>query len=118
MTSRAAFAFAAIICAFSPGLSHAGPCSNELYQADVAINKQLDAIAAKGKAAPQSSFATTHHQPTPATIAGAEETLGDISESDVKAVREFMAEAKKADQAGDKTACDNALAAARKLMGM
>jgi hypothetical protein len=41
----------------------------------------LDAVAAKGKAGTESTFATTHRQPTQMTVAGAEEQLGEVSEA-------------------------------------
>lgn len=100
------------------GAAVAGPCAADLYKADQEIGKRLDAIAAEGKAGAESTFATTHHQPTPSSIASAEEKVGDISEDNVKAVRAFMVEAHKADDAGDKAACENALAQARKILGM
>ena len=118
MTMRAVLAFLALAAALCPAPSRAGPCAEEIYQADVAINKKLDAIAARGKSGDESAFATSHHQPTPATVAGAEESLGDISESDVSAVRAFMQEARKADERGDKPACEKALSEARKILKM
>ena len=117
MTMRA-LAFAAIACALCPALSHAGPCAEDLYRAEVDVGKRLDQIAAAGKTGAELAFATTHHQPTPATIAGAEESVGDISSAQVKAVRQYMADAKKADDAGDKAACEQALSQARNLLGM
>ena len=118
MSMRAAIAFAATVCALCPAPGRAGPCADDLYRAEVDIGKRLDAIAASGKTGAESTFATAHHQPTPATIAGAEEKVGDVSEAQVQAVREYMAEAKKADDAGDKSGCEQALSQARNLLGM
>ena len=98
--------------------AEAGPCAEDLYRADVDIGKRLDELAARGRTGTQSTFATMHRQPTPATVAGAEETVGDISAAELDAVRKYMAEAKKADEAGDKAACENAMSQARKLLGM
>ncbi len=118
MTTRAALAFAAFIGAFCPALAYAGPCAEDLYKAETAIDSRLDAIAARGRAGAESTFATTHHQPTPSTVAGAEGQLGDLSDTEVQAVRKFMADAKRADDAGDKPACEQALSQARQLLGM
>ena len=52
MTFRYAMAFSAAALVMS--VAHAGPCTNELYQADLAINKRLEAAAARGKTAAQS----------------------------------------------------------------
>ncbi len=100
------------------GPAQAGPCADEIYQADIAINKRLDEIAANGKAGTESTFATMHRQPTPATIAGAEEKAGDVSASGVQDVRKFMAEARQADDAGDQAGCEKALAEARTIVGL
>lgn len=94
----------------------AGPCANEIYQTDIALGKRLDAAAARGKPAPESTFATTHHQPTPSTIAGAEEKVGDLSEADARAIDEFMEESRKADAANDRAGCQKALAEAQKVL--
>ncbi|RBP12214.1 hypothetical protein DFR50_11443 [Roseiarcus fermentans] len=117
MTLRA-LALAAIACALCPAPSRAGPCADDIYKADVAIAKRLEQLAAQGKPGAESSFATTHHQPTPATIAGAEEKVGDISEAQATAVRKWMTEARKDDAAGDRESCEKALAQARGLLGM
>ena len=103
-----------VLCASA---AHAGPCTGEIYDADIAINKRLDAAAAKGKSAAESTFATMHRQPTPQTVAGAEAKVGDLSEADVKALTEFMEEARKADAGGDRPACEKALAAVRGVLG-
>ena len=116
MTMRALLAYAALACAVCPAL--AGPCAEDLYKADLDIGKRLDEIAANGKSGAESTFATEHHQPTPATVAGAEERLGDISEAQVTAVRKYMAYARQADGSGDKDACEKALSEARNILGM
>jgi hypothetical protein len=118
MRVQTAVALGAAASALWAASAWAGPCGDDLYKADIEVGRRLDAIAAKGRTGVESSFATTHHQPTPATVAGAEQKLGDISEAQVKTVREFMAEAHKADDAGDKAACEKALSEARKLLGM
>ena len=114
---RGATALSVVLLVFCGAAAHAGPCTGEIYDADIAIGKQLDAAAEKGKAAAQSTFATTHHQPTPATIAGAEEQVGDIPESVVKELRAFMQAARMADEAGDKPGCEKALAEAKTIIG-
>jgi type II secretory pathway component HofQ len=116
MIVRQAAALSVGALAFLAAQAHAGPCENEIYQADIAINKRLDAAAARGKPAPESTFATMHRQPTPQSVAGAEEKAGDLSEADVKAIAEFMDEARKADAGGDRPACEKALADVRTVL--
>lgn len=98
--------------------AHAGPCTDALYQADVAINKRLDVAAAQGKSAAQSLGAQLHRQPTPGSIAAAEGKLGDLTDADVAAVQKDMDAARKADAAGDKAGCDKALADVRRILGV
>jgi len=45
------------------------------------------------------------------------EKAGDLSEADVKALSEFMDEARKADAGGDKPACEKALADVHRVLG-
>src|SRR5271157_3149412 len=65
MNIKVRWAIASGVAAFALwiGAAHAGPCAGEIYDADIAINKRLDAAAAKGKPAAESSFATMHRQP-------------------------------------------------------
>ncbi|MBV8103120.1 MAG: hypothetical protein JO223_00540 [Hyphomicrobiales bacterium] len=98
--------------------SHAGPCTNEIYQADVALGKRLDAIAAQGRAAPESNFATMHRQPTPGTVARAEAQVGDLSDADLNTMTQDMEEARKADAANDHAGCEKALADVRRILGV
>ncbi len=110
MAVRTAIALSVVALALCSAAAHAGPCGGEIYDADIAIGKRLDAAAAKGKALPQSEAATMHRQPTPQSVAGAEVKAGDLSEADVKALGAFMVEARRADGAGDLAACRKALA--------
>jgi hypothetical protein len=96
--------------------ARAGPCTGQIYDADLAISKRLDAAAARGKAAPESQGALLHRQPTPLSVAGAEEKAGDLSESEVKAITAFMDEARKADALGDAAACGKAIADAERML--
>ena len=55
--------------------SFAGPCSQEIDQMQAKMNARLEARADVGRAAPESSAATMHRQPTPGSIAAAESKL-------------------------------------------
>jgi hypothetical protein len=115
--SASTLSIATLLVLFS-GTAHAGPCEHEIYDTDIALNKKLDAEAARGKAAPETQGALLHHQPTPLSVAGAEEKVGDISEADLKTIRTYMEEARKADAGGDLPACHKALADARQMLGL
>jgi hypothetical protein len=75
---RNAIAPAALALACLAAPASAGPCTDRIYQADLEAEKLIDAAAATAKPAAQSTFATMHRQPTPGTVASAEEKAGDL----------------------------------------
>ena len=109
-------ACAAALAASTPA-SYAGPCSPEIDGVQTEIDARLGAKAAAGPSARESTAATMHRQPTPGSIAAAETRLGDVSSQKVEAVAAAMARARKADHAGDQSACDQALADVRRALG-
>jgi hypothetical protein len=109
MIARNAMAPAATALVLFAAPAQAGPCTDRIYQADLEVEKLLDAAAANGAPAPQSSFATMHRQPTPATIASAEQKAGDLSSAQVQAITEDLDGARDADDKGDRAACEKAL---------
>jgi len=96
---------------------YAGPCSKRIDEMQLQIDSKLNAAAAAGPAATESSAALLHRQPTPKSIAGAEEKLGDVSPETVRIVAEAMTRARQADIAGDKSGCEQALDDARRAIG-
>jgi hypothetical protein len=117
MTAHAPLALGAIVLVFAPLGVQAGPCTDEIYQADIAIGKRLNAAAATGAAGTESTFATMHRQPTPGTVAGAEAKLGDLPDADLQRIEAFMDQARQADASNDKATCEKALAEAHKILG-
>jgi hypothetical protein len=103
--------------AASMSVSHAGPCSPEIDRAQAVIDARLGAIATAGPQAQESTSATMHHQPTPGSIAAAEERLGELSRQKTEAAEQAMARARAADSAGDKSACEQALADVERAIG-
>ena len=89
--------------------AHAGPCTDRIYQTDLAVAKLLDVAAAQGRPAAESTFATMHRQPTPGTVASAEAKAGDLSSADLEAITADMDQARSADDAGDRAGCEKAL---------
>jgi hypothetical protein len=75
---------------------------------DLAVEKLL-AAAANGAPAPQPSFATMHRQPTPATIASAEQKAGDLSSAQVDAITGKLDAARAADDRGERATCEQGL---------
>jgi hypothetical protein len=89
--------------------AHAGPCTERIYQADLDVAKLLDSAAAQGQPAAESTFATMHRQPTPGSIATAEQDAGELTSEEAQAITEAMDEARHADDQGDQAGCEKAL---------
>lgn len=109
MIARNAIAPAATALALIAAPAYAGPCTDRIYQSDLEVEKLLDVAAASGAPAPQSSFATMHRQPTPGTVASAEEKAGSLSSAQVEAITGKLDAARDADDKGDRAACEKAL---------
>jgi len=101
----------------SVSASYAGPCSADIDAMQRRVDANLEAKAAAGPAGKEGAAAGMSHQPTPQSMAAAEEKLGDISAATVDATRQTMARARAADSAGDESACEQALAEVKRLMG-
>jgi hypothetical protein len=102
--------------AASMSAAYAGPCSPEVTQIQNLIDRKIHAKVG-ATTAPESTAAKTHHQPTPSSIAAAEAEHGQLSPEEFTAVNAAMAQALKADGAGDRSACEQALADAKRLLG-
>ena len=109
MIVRQTTAAAGMALIFSCASAYAGPCTDRIYETDLAVAKLLNSAAAQGGRAPQSTFATMHRQPTPGSIATAEQQAGDLTGDEVQAITEAMDEARHADDAGDRDGCEKAL---------
>ena len=107
----------ALVLALSISTGYAGPCSNAIDATQARIDARLEAKAAAGPPAKEGVAAGIGLQPTPQSIAAAEEKLGDISARKVKAIRRGMARARAADKVGDQRACNKALAAVQRVLG-
>jgi hypothetical protein len=99
---------AATALALSIVTSHAGPCSLEIDRMQDRVDAMIAARAAAGPSARESTAATMHRQPTPNSIAAAEEGLGEGARAE-RALA-VIARARAADRAGDKSGCQRALA--------
>ena len=110
-----AWTAAAFAASLSPG--HAGPCTQQIDQMQARIDAKLEARAAAGPTARETVGAMTRRQPTPGSIAAAEEKLGGLEPGTVALVQQAMARARAADGAGDKSACEQALAEIQRAIG-
>jgi hypothetical protein len=94
----------------------AGPCSQQIYDTRVAAAARLDAIAGAGRTAVETEGATMHRQPTPNSVARAEEKLGELSGAEIQTFNAAMQRADKADEDGDLSACQQALGEAQRVL--
>src|SRR5258707_11473325 len=78
MKSRKQLILSAVVVTFSTQPSLASSCWQHIDRAWVQVNAKIQARVAAGRSAPQGTIALLHHQPTPSSIAAAEETLVDI----------------------------------------
>ena len=100
--------------AASVSVGSAGPCLQEIDGLQSQVDAKLEALARSGPSAAESSAALQHRQPTPGSIAAAESKLGEISSGVLAAA---MARAREADQTGDGSACQRAVAEVQRLLG-
>jgi predicted lipid-binding transport protein (Tim44 family) len=117
MTIQRLLILSAAALAASTIAGYAGPCSSEIDRMQARVDARLEANTAGGPAARESTAATMHRQPTPASIAAAESRLGEISSRTVSAISAAMARARKADRVGDKAACERALGQVQRRIG-
>ncbi len=94
----------------------AGPCSKDIERTEASIRDKVEAIAAAGPDAGESTSAKMHRQPSPRSMAEAEIKLGTLSPAAVEKVKDAIARARKADTAGDKDACEQALADVQRVI--
>jgi hypothetical protein len=87
----------------------AGVCSPEIGRTQVVVDDFLEARAGVGPRAPESARARLHRQPTPSSIAAAEEALGALDASMFDIAVRAMARARESDLRGDYEACKQAL---------
>jgi hypothetical protein len=116
MSIRRSLIIGAMVLVASPAVAHAGPCSQAIDRLQAQFDAELEANAAAGPPARESTAATLNHQPTPRSIAAAEAKLGEISPETVQAVEVAMARARDADRISDKSACERALADAQGIL--
>jgi hypothetical protein len=105
MKSSKLLSLSAVLVAFSARPSLAGSCSQDIDRAWVQVNAKIQARVAAGRSAPQGTIALLHHQPTPSSIAAAEETLVDIWLPIETAVA-GLSRAREADGINDPIACE------------
>jgi hypothetical protein len=95
--------------------SHAGPCTIQIEAVQAQVDARAAAIAGAGPVAREGTAALLHREPTPGSIARAEESLGEGA-SITKALS-ALERAREADRGGNDENCEQALAEARRATG-
>ncbi len=102
----------ALILLAQPSL--AGPCIQDIDRMQAQVDARIDAVAGSGPAGAESNAARLHREPTPGSIARAEEKLDEGRPEETALAA--LTRARAADAAGDRAACDAALAKARQAL--
>lgn len=106
---------AALVLAATPA-AFAASCAEQLVPTQAALDSYINALAAKGPTAPESSGALLSHDPTPQGLAQTEAAIGDGTRPLV--VQEALDKARAALAAGDEARCLDYLAKARSTLGL
>lgn len=114
MIGRKVLASGALLSILAAEPALAGPCAQDIDRVQAQVDARIDAAAGAGRAGAESNAARLHREPTPASIAAAEQKLGEGKPEE--AALAALASARQADAAGDKAGCDAALALARKAV--
>ena len=110
-TAAALFLVFTVMAALAPTATRAGPCTFEIDRLEAAVDARIDTTAGTGRMGRESTAGTEHRQPTPDSIAQAEESLSEGP--DYWQILAKLARARKADQVGDAVSCEQLLGAVR-----
>jgi hypothetical protein len=116
MNVRRLMALSATVLVALVTVAQAGPCTQQIEAMQVRVDAELHARAAAGPTATESTAAMMHRQPTPGSVAAAEEQLSDTKGTRSEQAVAAMKRARAADAAGDKGSCERALEAARRAI--
>jgi hypothetical protein len=99
----------------SPLPSAATPCTPDIDRGWAQINLKIQARIGAGRSAPQSSIALLHRQPTPNSVAAAQDLLNDVW-LPIEAAVSALSRARLADRDNDERTCRQALIEAQRAI--
>ena len=105
------------VLAASVSASQAGPCSADIDAMQARVDAKLEAIAERGRFAPQSIAAGMSVQPTPRSIAAAEAKLGELNQHLVRNIRRALTRARAANARGNARRCEKELSRVQRALG-
>ena len=103
-----------IACAMLPTPSRAGPCTAKITRLQARVDDAIDAHAAAGPSGREGLRATRSWQPTPKSIAHADERVSGWK-GGLRAIRALQ-RAREADRSGDAETCQKELLAAKRAL--
>ena len=103
----------AITASIRPG--EAGACTTELDQLQAQLDAHVGATASTVPFGQESIAAKLHHQPTPGSLAHAEERLGNVP--DLRKAVTALQRARDLDRAGEVAECQVAVVEVRHALG-
>ena len=113
-TTRLCAVIVTLLLAASP--SYAGPCQRSIDRVQVQIDAVIEKRAASGPWAPESVDARRNYQPTPRSLAKAEEALG--TGAGLQSALNALGRARDADRGSDVALCNSELNEARRALGL
>jgi hypothetical protein len=99
----------------SPLPSAATPCMPDIDHGWAQVNLKIHARISAGRSAPQSSIALLHRQPTPNSVAAAQDLLNDVW-LPIEAAVSALSRARLADRDNDERTCRQALIEAQRAI--
>ena len=96
--------------------AHASSCGEAVIKTQAALDNYIDALAAKGPSAPESTGALLSHDPSPGAIARTEAELGDGDQAEL--AQQALDRARAAEAKGDAAACEAQVVRARAAIGL
>jgi hypothetical protein len=116
MTHTTRFYVAVIILLMAAPPTYAGPCQGSIDRVQAQVDAVIEKRAGSGPWAPESVDARRNYQPTPRSLAKAEETLG--TGAGLQNALNALGRARDADRSADITRCNNELNEARRALGL
>jgi hypothetical protein len=101
----------------SMSAAHAGACAKDIDAMQARVDDKLEWIAARGRFAPQGTFAGMGFQPTPRSIEAAEAKVNEINQHMVRNIRRAMTRARAADARGNTRRCEKELSRVQRALG-
>jgi hypothetical protein len=113
---KAAKYYVALVALLAASPSYAGPCARSISRVQARVDAVIDQRAEAGPWRPESLGALRGHQPTPQSLAKADEA--NDRGSGLQAALDALGRARDADRSADVARCNDELNEARRALGL